>query len=368
MKKALLLISILTLFSPALIIAQEFATGNIGIVVNDYGRMRMYTPDPNGTRQIERVSVLVGTSASAVFDYLEDADTEIGPFNPTTPQYSDFEIYGAFNNNYSAAPPEVMVGENFYGWTDGAYCVIKYTVHNQEAAQITAVIGMEFIPYLNYTYGNDTVKYIADEEIVSIFRNRDYVGLKFLSASMTSLSIFNWFEGYNEDDGDLWDWLNYGVIDTLWMANEEGSVLIPALSPMTIEAGDSCTFYFAAAYAGNETNLLTQIGLAEDAYNNNFTEVEHFAGNAPANFRLLHNYPNPFNPATTIDFTVMQKQHIELKIYNQQGQEIAVLADEEFNPGNYSFDFNGGSIAGGIYFCTLSCENFTQTQKMVLLK
>jgi hypothetical protein len=87
----------------------------------------------------------------------------------------------------------------------------------------------------------------------------------------------------------------------------------------------------------------------------------------------LFNYPNPFNPDTTIQFHLNEKQHVSLKIYNAKGQKIRTLANQIFEADTHSVRWNGTddsgtSISSGIYFYVISTPTEKQTRKMILMK
>jgi len=88
----------------------------------------------------------------------------------------------------------------------------------------------------------------------------------------------------------------------------------------------------------------------------------------PDNIILHQNFPNPFNPTTTISFFIRQEDIVELKVSNILGQTVAVLISENLPAGNYDIQFGASNIASGIYFYTLSAGKIIQTNKMVLLK
>lgn len=85
-------------------------------------------------------------------------------------------------------------------------------------------------------------------------------------------------------------------------------------------------------------------------------------------YYLFQNYPNPFNPSTRINYNVGEPGLVQLKIYNVLGVEIAALVNEYKNSGNHSVDFSGVNFSSGVYFYSLSVNNFTQTRKMILEK
>ena len=98
------------------------------------------------------------------------------------------------------------------------------------------------------------------------------------------------------------------------------------------------------------------------------TSVENTSSALPAQYSLSQNYPNPFNPFTVIDFTVVNSEHVSLKIYNSIGQEVTELINENLPPGYYSVDFDAASLSSGVYFYTIRTQHFVQTKKMLLLK
>ena len=83
---------------------------------------------------------------------------------------------------------------------------------------------------------------------------------------------------------------------------------------------------------------------------------------------LSQNYPNPFNPATKISYKIGEPGFVQLKVYNVLGVEVKSLINEFKISGEYSINFNASSLSSGVYFYTLSINNFTQTRKMILEK
>lgn len=82
----------------------------------------------------------------------------------------------------------------------------------------------------------------------------------------------------------------------------------------------------------------------------------------------MGNYPNPFNPATKINFSLPNDGHVSLKVFDILGREVAVLANQVFLAGRYEFDFNASNLPSGTYIYSLRTDNKTITKKMLLLK
>jgi mannose/cellobiose epimerase-like protein (N-acyl-D-glucosamine 2-epimerase family) len=94
---------------------------------------------------------------------------------------------------------------------------------------------------------------------------------------------------------------------------------------------------------------------------------------AQPEFQLFQNYPNPFNPVTTISFSIPVRSKVSLRVYDILGKEVAILTDEEKNPGNYNVAFNGNKLASGVYIYRLESYSgqsgtSVQSKKLILLK
>jgi len=85
-------------------------------------------------------------------------------------------------------------------------------------------------------------------------------------------------------------------------------------------------------------------------------------------YYLFQNYPNPFNPSTRISYNVEEPGLVQLKVYDILGVEVATLVNEQQNSGNYTVGFDAARLSSGVYFYSLSVNNFTQTRKMILEK
>ena len=88
----------------------------------------------------------------------------------------------------------------------------------------------------------------------------------------------------------------------------------------------------------------------------------------PNEFKLNQNFPNPFNPATTISFTLPKKDFASIKIYDSTGKEVSSLINEVKSAGYYEVSFNGSELSSGVYFYKLITSNYSETKNMILLK
>jgi len=91
-------------------------------------------------------------------------------------------------------------------------------------------------------------------------------------------------------------------------------------------------------------------------------------GTLPSDFSLAQNFPNPFNPTTTIEFDLPADTHVQLYVYNMLGQRVAMLLDQPERGGRHRVEFDGSGLPSGLYFYRLVTPGFTSTRKMVLIK
>ncbi|MCI0558309.1 MAG: T9SS type A sorting domain-containing protein, partial [Nitrososphaera sp.] len=98
------------------------------------------------------------------------------------------------------------------------------------------------------------------------------------------------------------------------------------------------------------------------------TSVERLNNGIPETFALQQNFPNPFNPQTTIQFSVAKESRVTLAIFNMLGATVEVLADQTFAPGNYQVQWTPENLPSGVYFYRLRTADFTRTRKLLLLR
>jgi hypothetical protein len=80
------------------------------------------------------------------------------------------------------------------------------------------------------------------------------------------------------------------------------------------------------------------------------------------------NRPNPFNPVTTITYTLPVDEHVDISIFDAFGRVIAVLVNEFVAAGTYAVVFDGASLPSGLYFCRMTTSGYTEARKMILTK
>jgi hypothetical protein len=89
---------------------------------------------------------------------------------------------------------------------------------------------------------------------------------------------------------------------------------------------------------------------------------------SPNTFELAQNFPNPFNPATSIRYTIGKADNVSLKVYNMLGQEVATVVNQFQTAGSHSVTFDASNLASGMYLYKIQSGSFSEAKKMMLLK
>ena len=88
----------------------------------------------------------------------------------------------------------------------------------------------------------------------------------------------------------------------------------------------------------------------------------------PNEFYLVNNYPNPFNPSTTIKFNLPEDSHVTVEIFNSLGEMVETLVSERLTSGLHEIQRNANNMTSGVYFYKINAGSNFEIKKMSLLK
>lgn len=108
----------------------------------------------------------------------------------------------------------------------------------------------------------------------------------------------------------------------------------------------------------------TTFGTTNPTITGNF----NISNEIPSEFKLYENYPNPFNPTTSIKYDIANNSFVKLIIYDVTGKEVETLVNDNLQAGRYEATFNGGNYSSGIYFAKIEAGSYKHIVKMVMVK
>ena len=164
----------------------------------------------------------------------------------------------------------------------------------------------------------------------------------------------------------------------LGVCNEQTCYMSNFSVPFPLEAGESKLIHITLSYNSNG-NFTFPITFSEGdlteplVYEFTFTIGESAAGEDLIVNDIISNYPNPFNPTTTISFDLAKDSNVILDIFNIKGQKIYTLVNEHLNAGYHNITWNGldnsgKKVSSGIFFYRFKTNEYSKTKKMMMLK
>jgi len=130
--------------------------------------------------------------------------------------------------------------------------------------------------------------------------------------------------------------------------------------PSTVMASD--TIYFQKLAGDGYAGSMGQWNLS------GWEEVTSSISSAPAQYALLSASPNPFNPTTLLSYELRDASFVNLSVFDVAGRQVAELVNGWKNAGSHEAVFDGSKLASGVYLCRLQAGNFTDSEKLVLMK
>jgi len=115
-------------------------------------------------------------------------------------------------------------------------------------------------------------------------------------------------------------------------------------------------------------NSLVNSNYSNEANSSTVTSVEQISSTIPDRYFLSQNFPNPFNPITTIPFSIPKQSDVVLTVFNSLGMKIDILLNQQLPPGHYRIQWTPRDLPSGVYFYQLRSSEFTDTKKLLLLR
>jgi hypothetical protein len=350
----------------------------VDFTLNQWGRIRFY--DPNGSRQIDRVSFDFAVDSANVYMY-QDVGITL-PFSPPTQitaTIADSEVVSTICY-FDGVDTIAYLDHHIYRWYDQNFLLVKFSLYNNTSSVISNYLSSEVMPYVDGAPGDETVDYDTANDIGYSFKTSSYAGVKLLSTTTYSFRAMQ-YSDYSQGGTypDSVQWIN--IIDPNnstfpFLPGSDGSACFLNAGAFNLSTSDTIDFFMAVAYGTTLSELQTEIMDAENIYNQFFTSISNI-NPVPPTFYLGDNYPNPFNPTTTIPISLDNTSEIALEIFNVLGQKVATLFEGTKATGLHHFNWDGTNALGvpmesGIYFYRLQINdqngNRYMTKKMILAK
>jgi hypothetical protein len=314
------------------------ATGSLTfqVVFNSNGKIIIYYKTLTGSL----TSCTVGIENPAGNDGLTVANNAVYLKNNFALQFAAEPDWLAFNNQsgtlYNGSTAAIVLTMNTDGLEIGEYSMdMVFHSNDPVTPELTVPISLE-VSYIPVELTSFTAETVFDEAILkwSTATETNNRGFQ-ISKAVINNNIKTWTKtGFVEGNGTKSTPSNYSFKDKI-------------------------------TSSGKVSYRLEQIDLDGTVAYSNEIELDI---NGPADYELLQNYPNPFNPVTVIKFALPERSDVKLFLYNSLGEKVSEMINSGMEAGYHKYEFNGSSLASGIYYYSLSAGKFLSIKKMILIK
>ena len=246
----------------------------------------------------------------------------------------------------------------FNNWSDGNTSSIRTITVGTDLISYTAIYkgkpltSGRYLHFNDGVYGSPVTLYwnahpssnVTGCNIYRKFRVNGVMGNEYLIASVsasTTSYVDNDYTVSNNTTTQLFYDVRYVYSSTL-----------PDNTPYTTES---------------DPNYVNIYGQTVASYNDSQKETASAAQEIPSDYSI-ENYPNPFNPTTTINYQLPENGFVTIKVYDVLGKEVATLVNENKSAGYYNVNFDASKLTSGVYIYTINANGFAQSKKMLLMK
>jgi hypothetical protein len=329
---------------------------------------------------IRRVGLVIGTTSDGLHWYestdtgntwpastfrilpqniIVGADTFVATQSGLDLTYAGSDVYAAFGVTKLVAgvPSQRHAGIGFCRRVAGVWSGFHHAVPHDSVPRV--VNAMNKNQRNHYTVGFPAIG-MAGSTIVMTFQ-------AFMpETSTTGFNYSDVFFTYSTNQGQTWS-RPANVTATLTLDER-----YPSMAKINAN-GTATMVYQEDPYPGTfvssfDNNDIARVKQVFCRLSNFLTDVEEGTTGVPHKFALHQNFPNPFNPTTTIRFEVGSSGLVSLKLFDLLGREVATLVNEMKPPGVCMATWDATGFSSGMYFCRMAAGGFTQTKKLVVIR
>ncbi|MEE9431924.1 MAG: S8 family serine peptidase [Melioribacteraceae bacterium] len=336
-------------------------------------------------------ALMYGTSANNIVNTARNSNggnsdndfTAETPFTISVPgTFADEEGVTIFNERNNVLGISTKL--NTYSFSNSPnddYVILNYNFQNTTSKEIDSFFVGLFCDFdLGAKADNDFVGYNTTNNFAYVFDNDvESVSPNFAVALLNneSYNFFaidnptNIYDGFSDEE--KWSFISNGVANNFSTASDISLVI--SGGPYTIPVNNSITVAFAVAASDSLNELENIILQSRNNYNQIPTSIDEDKTKLPTAFKLSQNFPNPFNPTTTIKYSIPEVEqnfssitNTTLTIYDILGRTVATLVNENKSAGDYEVMLDASNLTSGVYYYQLKSGYFVETKKLIYLK
>lgn len=292
---------------------------------------------------------------------------------------SDLDISMVYNDANALNPIGVRVNHKSYSWQDQSiddFVIIQYQFENEglhgSLDSVFLAWWMDFDVTVDENYYNNLGGFNNERNMVYMYEAENdttgYVGLALLHAPLGLHERKVYKNG--SDPGQNWEYFQYISEGATSIETDPWDYRVMlSTGAYTLNEHDTITVTIGIVAGGSLADLYANADAMKIKFEEGLIGIhEKGFASLPKKFNLKYNYPNPFNPVTTILYTMPKSSEVLLTVYDMLGHEVARLVDSIQSAGKHQVTWDASNSASGIYFYRFQAGEFIETRKMVLLK
>lgn len=270
----------------------------------------------------------------------------IASYNKFEPICNEMAVTELDVRTYSANPSETLLAQQANQYAQLFKCFVERSYYSGRG-KIISVSKDGLNDQYTFVTNESTSLWTANNQCKPAFYAVVDVGIYYNKLD----SLLKYVASLNESEYTTQSWTNYSN---------------------ALNSAQNAFLQTYSTYSPAHTSLKNSFNDLNKAINDLVKISTDLAGNIniPEDFSLYQNYPNPFNPSTVIDYQIASYSHVQLKVYDLLGREVATLVNEYKQPGKYNVEFRVQNLElpSGVYLYNLRAGNFSDTKKFILLK
>jgi hypothetical protein len=296
-------------------------------------------------------------------------------------QISDQDGIVIYDDQYAdGSPLGLHIQQESYQWSNPEYAnflIFKYSIKNRRFNRdlINVYVALWLDPDISdiTSAQDDLTNYDPINNFVyfwdSKYFSNAYFGAKLLdSEEPHTINVYSPNLLYDpNDDEEKYEFMTKGGV-TIPSEEADYRAIITA-PPFSLSENDEKTITFGLAMGNSLEDLTDNINTMTEVYNSVLTNIDDSIDkNLPNKFFLFQNFPNPFNSNTKLKYSLLQKSHVNISVYDITGQLVKVLINRKVEKGEYEILWDANNLSSGVYFYKLSTDDQIIIRKSLLIK
>ncbi len=357
---------------------------------NGFGRIQTYdgTSDKfvNGNdKMIDRLYQLVGYNAYQVSDsaYVWNTNDDPDVNLVDTVYYAGADSAEYFrelvmDNSYRTSKPfDINVTTLVRMWKDENYALARFGVKNVDQNAKNFKLSVMLRTKLQNQFGGETYEYDSSTGRIYSFNSSGAVGLQAVTGELKGVQFLDFkdYDATRADRDNAREWARWEAMEkesfpteNLVSSDSGAYTYVNFGNTPSLATNESYSVWVAFTQGADLDEVDERLDAAIAKYAVITSNDEFSSRTLPSKIELGQNFPNPFNPTTSISFSLPSAQQVQVEVFNTLGQKVATLVNGMRSAGSHTISFDASHLTSGMYLYRIQANGVNLVRKMTLIK